>query len=216
MSDGAGGGGGGGGGVGFGGGGGGSSFVTAAATNVSSRPSSRSGDGQVTITYVADADLALSQPANLGADATSPAGATVTYALPAVIDEDAIKPTPSCIPAPGSTIPIGTTTVTCTVTDSDDTNSPVRTIFTVHVKGAAEQLSDLLTAVQGVGPGTSLAGKVQQAQTSLAAGDVADTCGTLGGFIHEVQAQAGKSISNAQAQQLVDMATRIQAVVGCG
>jgi hypothetical protein len=38
----------------------------------------------------------------------------------------------------------------------------------------------------------------------------------LGAFIHEAQAQAGKSISNAQAQRLVDMATCIQAVVGCG
>jgi hypothetical protein len=146
----------------------------------------------------------------------APAGATVTYALPTVTDEDVTPPTPRCTPVSGSTFPFGTTTVNCTVKDTDDTNSPVSTSFTVTVKGAAAQLNDLLTAVQGVGPGTSLAGKVQQAQTALAAGDVADTCGTLGAFIHEVQAQAGKSISNAQAQQLVDMATRIQAVVGCG
>jgi hypothetical protein len=83
--------------------------------------------------------------------------------------------------------------------------------FTVTVEGAAQQLSDLHTAVQGVGPGTNLADKVAEAQASLAAGNVTNTCSTLGAFINAVQAQ----LSKAQAKPLVDTATRIQAVLGC-
>ncbi len=40
--------------------------------------------------------------------------------------------------------------------------------FTVTVRGAPAQLSDLLTAIQGVGPGTSLSDKVTTAQNQLA------------------------------------------------
>lgn len=81
---------------------------------------------------------------------------------------------------------------------------------------AAEQLTELRAATQGVGPGTSLADKVQEAQASLAAGNLAETCGTLDDFIHEVQGQAGKGVPAAQAPQLVATATHIQAVLGCG
>jgi uncharacterized delta-60 repeat protein len=164
-----------------------------------------------------DTDLALTNvPGALTVDATGRQGAVVTYTSPTVVDEDSPLPSVVCTPPSGSTFAIGTTMVACTVTDSDDANSPVSATFTVHVKGAAEQLSDLHTAVQGVGPGTSLADKAQEAQASLAAGTLADTCGTLGAFIREVQAQAGKKISDAQAVQLVATATRIQAVLGCG
>jgi hypothetical protein len=82
---------------------------------------------------VNDTDLALSgMPANITANATSPARATVTYALPTAVDD---KPgaSVSCDHAPGSTFPIGTTTVTCTATDPDDANSPVSQTFTVTV-----------------------------------------------------------------------------------
>jgi hypothetical protein len=82
---------------------------------------------------VNDKDLALSgMPANITANATSPAGATVTYALPTAVDEEP-GASVSCDHAPGSTFPIGTTTVTCTATDPDDANSPVSQTFTVTV-----------------------------------------------------------------------------------
>src|SRR5207244_154184 len=84
---------------------------------------------------VNDTDLGLTNlPANLTVNATSPQGATVTYTSPTVVDEDSPGPSASCTPASGSTFPIGTTTVTCTVTDSDDTNSPVSSNFQVVVK----------------------------------------------------------------------------------
>jgi hypothetical protein len=166
------------------------------------------------VTYI-DTDLALVQPANLTLEATGPSGATVRYPLPTVTDEDATLPVPTCAPASGSAFTIGTATVHCSVSDADDTNSPATASFTVTVKGAAQQLTDLHAAVQGVGPGTSLADKVQSAQASLQAGDVVGACGTLDAFVHEVRAQAGKIMPQTDPQELVDAATRIRAVLGC-
>ncbi len=82
-----------------------------------------------------DNDLGLSNmPANITTNATSSQGAVVTYTLPTVVDEDNPLPTASCAPASGGTFAIGTTTVTCTVSDSDDTNSPVSQSFSVTVQ----------------------------------------------------------------------------------
>ena len=86
---------------------------------------------------------------------------------------------------------------------------------TVHPASASEQLADLLHAVQGVGPGTSLADKVQSAQSSLASGDVVGTCSILSAFIDEVKAQSGTHIPVLQASQLIADAQRIQAVLAC-
>lgn len=79
----------------------------------------------------------------------------------------------------------------------------------------APQLADLYQAVQGVGPGASLADKIAQAQSDLASGDISDTCGTLGAFIHEVEAQSGTHIAADTASQLAAEARDIQAVLVC-
>jgi len=91
------------------------------------------GTGTATVT-VTDTDLGLTNmPANITTNATSSQGAIVTYTLPTVVDEDNPLPTVSCTPASGSTFPIGTTTVTCTVSDSDDTPSTASQTFTITV-----------------------------------------------------------------------------------
>jgi hypothetical protein len=162
-----------------------------------------------------DSDLALAQPSNVTVDATSAAGAVVTYTKPAASDESLATVTVSCLPASGSTFAIGDTTVTCAAADTDgDTNSPIHQTFTVHVKGASEQLSDLANAVNGVGPGTSLADKVGGITSDLSANDSSDACGTLNAFIHEVNAQS-KHIGSTLAAQLIAEATQIEAVIGC-
>jgi hypothetical protein len=79
----------------------------------------------------------------------------------------------------------------------------------------ATQLADLATQVQGVGPGTSLADGIADAQTYLAGGDTADTCDTLTGFIHEVRALTGKKIDRALAGTLIDNAAKIQTGLDC-
>src|SRR5262249_35909430 len=51
-------------------------------------------------------------------EATSPAGAAITYAVSASDAEDDPDPVPTCAPASGSTFALGDTTVSCSVTDS--------------------------------------------------------------------------------------------------
>ena len=88
-------------------------------------------------------------------------------------------------------------------------------LFTVTVKGAAEQLADLATAVQGVGSGKSLATTVAAAQWFLAHGQTKATCLTLTAFNLEVKGQSGKKIPKAQATALIADANQIKAVLGC-
>ena len=165
---------------------------------------------------VRDTDLALAGvPANITVDATSPSGATVTYVPPVAVDEDATVPTVTCDHASGATYPIGTTTVTCSVSDPDDLNGTQSASFTVHVKGAAEQLNDLLSFVRGLPPGHSLAAKVDAAIASLAAGNVRAACQQLTALIHEATAQSGKHLTAAQAAAIITAAQRIRAVLGC-
>jgi hypothetical protein len=82
-----------------------------------------------------DSDLALvGLPANITTAATSPAGAIVVYKPPTAVDEDIpARASVFCTPKSGALFPIGTTTVTCTATDPDDSNNLVNASFTVIV-----------------------------------------------------------------------------------
>jgi hypothetical protein len=154
----------------------------------------------------------LSVPATIDVNATSPSGAIVTYSV-SVSDPDDAVASLTCVPASGGTFPIGTTIVECTATDTHGNTSSAS--FTVRVRGAADQLTDLAAAVAGVGPGTSLADKVTQAQAYLDAGDLADACSTLTAFVNEVKAQSGQMVPSGQATTLIASANRIKAVLGC-
>ena len=85
------------------------------------------------VTADCDGDLQLLPPNDITVNATGPSGAMVTYQSPRVIDEDATPPAPTCDHASGSTFSIGTTVVTCQVTDSDDFTSTVTASFQVTV-----------------------------------------------------------------------------------
>jgi hypothetical protein len=111
----------------------GTTTVTCTATDADDSPSTVSQSFTVT---VLDTDLAITGvPANITTNATSSAGAVVTYTSPTPIDEvsDNASATVGCAPASGSTFAIGTTTVTCTATDADDTPSTLTQTFTVTV-----------------------------------------------------------------------------------
>jgi len=158
----------------------------------------------------------LSTPANVTVNATSPAGAVVTYPLPAATDN---CPTVSaaCTPPSGSTFAIGTSTVTCTATDA--AGNGANKTFQVTVIGAAGQTTDLSTLVSsfGLDHGTenSLLTKLGNALAAINGGNVGSACAHLSSFINEVQAQTGKKITAAQAAQLIAAANQIKAVLGC-
>jgi hypothetical protein len=177
-------------------------------------PGTNTIDLSATLATNSDSDLALSNvPSNITVDATSPAGVVVTYQAPTAADDDTAQV--NCSPASGTTFAIGTTTVTCTATDSDDSNSPVQATFTVHVEGATEQLSDLAAEVKGVGPGRSLANTVALSQFYLASGHPRAACAVLNAFSIEVWAQADRKIPLSTALRLTAAAQQIREVIGC-
>ena len=167
--------------------------------------SGNTANGSFTVTIEDTIAPVLSLPDDIVVNATSPHGATVTYAASAT---DIADPSPNvfCAPASGATFAIGTTTVWCTANDASGNFSAGT--FDVHVKGVAEQLDDLLEAVTGVGPGRSLADKVADLQAD-------PTCEGLAAFSNELRAQQGKKLSAAQADALLADAARIAAVLDC-
>jgi hypothetical protein len=162
----------------------------------------------------------ITAPAAITANATSPAGAPVSFAVTATDDRDP-NPVVSCSPASGSTFPIGTTSVTCTATDAA-TNTSSQT-FPVTVRGATDQLSDLIALVQSFnlqfGIANSLDAKLQNAQDALEAarvGSLASACNKLSAFANEVQAQAGNgTLTSDQATALLSATSQIKDVLGC-
>lgn len=86
----------------------------------------------------------LAVPGNQTVDATGPAGAVVTFVASATDDVDP-APAVACSPPSGSVFPIGTSTVGCTASDvSGNTSSGS---FTITVRGAKEQLNQLVREV---------------------------------------------------------------------
>jgi hypothetical protein len=78
--------------------------------------------GSTAITFMVDVVTntppVLTMPAPISVEATGPAGAAVSYTASATDAEDNPDPTPTCSPASGATFPLGTTNVSCSVTDS--------------------------------------------------------------------------------------------------
>jgi hypothetical protein len=196
----------------------GSTFKIGTTTVTCTATSAEDANSPATSTFtvtVLDNDLKLATHANITVDATSPAGAVVTYTTPAATDEDAAPVT--CAPASGATFKIGTTTVTCTATSADDLNNPVHTTFTVTVRGASAQLAALLAKVQAanIDLGNSLTAKLENAQDRLTAGQTNAACGLLTAFVNETEAQMGKEIPNSVATAWMKSATQIMNVLGC-
>ena len=99
-----------------------------------------------------DTDLGLANlPANITTSATSAQGAAVTYAPPTATDESGDSPAASvaCTPVSGSTFAIGSSTVTCTATDGDDTPSSVSQSFSVTVNPALTASGQTVSATEG-------------------------------------------------------------------
>jgi len=159
-------------------------------------------------------------PADMSVNATMPAGAIVSYSpAPSANDlvDGAIVPT--CVPASGSTLPIGDTTVDCSATDAHGNTGSGS--FTVHVKGAAEQIADLTVLVDSFTnlkkrSHDELVKKLDEASRELAKGHLRPACDRLRDFVKKVQElKTPREISVAQQNQLIGDANRIRAVLGC-
>jgi hypothetical protein len=162
----------------------------------------------------------LSVPSPISVPATSPAGATVDYAVTAS-DAGGLPSPAACSPASGSVFPVGVTTVNCRATDFAGNIGFAR--FAVTVRSAATQVNDLILTVNGLGiaPGiaNSFNAKLRDALNAINTANVAFACTKLNDFISEVRAQTGpqpgKALTAAQAQPLIAAAQTIMAALGC-
>lgn len=111
--------------------------VSCTATDASGNRTTKS----FTVTITDTTAPAVAQHGDVTAEATSSAGAVVTYTAPAASDLVDGTVASQCLPASGSTFPLGTTPVTCTATDAhrntgesafdvtvSDTQGPVLTL----------------------------------------------------------------------------------------
>ncbi|HVJ18582.1 MAG TPA: right-handed parallel beta-helix repeat-containing protein [Polyangiaceae bacterium] len=154
-------------------------------------------------------------PANIEADAVSAAGAPVTYSASAT--DNCRGVVLSCLPPSGGVFAIGSVDVTCTASDGASLTSSCT--FSVHVRGAQEQLGGLRDTIVGLGlPGgteNSLLATIDAALGRIAAGKGNAACGQLGALRNEIMAQRGGAITATDADALVAAIDRVRTVLGC-
>ncbi len=150
----------------------------------------------------------ITVPSSLTVDATSPAGAVVTY--PSSAADNVGVESFACAPASGTAFSIGTTTVTCTVADAAGNSETA--MFVVTVRGAADQLADLVDLLTE----QSLRAKAQAAQAAAARGNTAAACNILGALLNQVDALEGKKLTAAQAEEIRSRVASTRGVLGCG
>jgi HYR domain len=93
---------------------------------------SQTGSDTTTVTLDATSPTFSNVPSGVSAEATGPSGAAVTYTKPTASDVDDSAGPVSCAPVSGSTFPLGTSTVTCSSTDTHGNTGTAK--FTVNVK----------------------------------------------------------------------------------
>jgi hypothetical protein len=159
----------------------------------------------------------LHTPGQLVANATSPSGATVPFAVTAE-DADDLSPDISCDRASGSVFPIGTTEVNCVATDN--TGNVGRAIFTVKVKGAPEQIADLADKIRGIRALAPLAPTMrtylESAADCVIRRDKTKACAYANVFLTAIPYAVSKRwLTTAQGAELTVDLKRIKAVIGC-
>ena len=162
-----------------------------------------------TVSVVDTTAPALTVPANIVTNATSPGGAIVSFTATAADLVDG-SPSVSCSMSSGALFPIGTTTVMCEATDPSG-NSSSRS-FSVKVLSASEIVTSLIGKITNFPQANGLLNNVL---TSISNGNIGSACNQLSAFINQVQAQAGKKLTQQEAAQLLQIANAARAALGC-
>src|SRR5205807_794679 len=154
----------------------GTTTITYSATDAHGNSSSAT----QTVTVIDNTPPVISCPASFTLEPTCPSGAVGTYTAPVGTDNcPGAVTTRTAGLASGSVFPIGTTTVTYSVTDVHG-NGPVSCSFTVTVKTPQAVIQDLINRVQALvdqgalnGPdGQSLIKRLQSALDYLNSGNI--------------------------------------------
>ena len=138
-------------------------------------------DFTLTVNPVTPANTAptLTLPSDQTAEATGPAGATVTY-IASVSDAEDGSLTPTCSPASGAVFPLGVTQVNCSVTDSGGLTTTG--IFNVTVADTSPPSLDLPADITTQATGNSQATVTYTATaTDLVDGSVPVSCSPASG-----------------------------------
>jgi hypothetical protein len=129
------------------------SIFNVGTTTVSSHAESLSGPPSDTCMFtvtVQDTEKPMiTCPENKVVNATGPLGVAVSFSVTAT-DNCSVANVTS-VPASGSVFAIGDTTVNSDAGDPSGNHATCS--FTIHVKGAAEQIADLITAVNNLNTG---------------------------------------------------------------
>ena len=190
----------------------GTTTVTCTATDTSSHTASC----QFTVTVNDTQPPAITCPANMVKEPTCPGGAKATYAP--VASDNCPGVTFACSPASGSTFPVGTTTVTCTATDTS--NNTAQCSFTVTVLTASATIENLKTSVNSSSLNGSqkqgLISKLDAALDAIGRGQQNQACAKLADFINSVQNFIDHGdISAAQGQSWINSAANVRNYLGC-
>ena len=171
------------------------------------------------VTVVDNTPPQISCQANITLEPTCPSGAIATYTAPVGTDNcpGAIT-TRTAGGASGTVFPIGTTTVTHTVTDASGNTASCS--FTVTVKTVFQTIEDLKTAVNSSSlNGTQKQGliaKLQAAEDALAQGHTSTACQKLADFINSTQNYISNgSISAAVGNAWISTAAHVRNTLGC-
>jgi hypothetical protein len=138
----------------------------------------------------------------------------VSFSVTATDDHDS-NPTVMCTPPSDTNLPIGDTTITCTATDKGG-NTATGT-FTVHIRGAAEQTTQLIAGINDyklTKLGSSLSDKLVTVQRMLATNKTKQALDNVNAFIRQVKSASGKGLTVEQATYLTTQALQIKAVIG--
>jgi hypothetical protein len=126
-------------------------------------------------------------PANITAEATGPGGAAVSYTAPTASDlVDGSRPV-TCTPTSGATFSIGTTTVTCSATDTH--GNPASTTFTVKVQDTTPPVISGTPAnitAEATGPGGAAVSYTAPTASDLVDGSRPVTCTPTSGAIFSI------------------------------
>jgi hypothetical protein len=157
-------------------------------------------------------------PANITLEATCPTGAVGTYTPPVGTDNCASTTARTAGPASGSVFPIGTTTVTHTVTDASGNTASCS--FTVTVLTPQAVIQNLIAQVNASSlTGTQKNGLLSKLNAALDAindGKTNVACNKLSDFINSVQNLQGHgNLTVGDGDAWILSANHVRNTIGC-
>ena len=150
-------------------------------------------------------------PNDFTVNATSPSGATVTYAASATDNVGVVSF--SCDRSSGSVFSIGYTEINCVARDAAGNSTSSE--FGVKVLGARDQIVNLVAYIGSLNLSNGVANPlVNQLNAADRDGSSSQACKKMDDFVHMVSVKDG-SLTTAQSSRMTNDARRVQAVLGC-